>query len=96
MHILAEMKGNCQVVDTNWGETSVASARAEAVEYVDTLLARAKRFHVPEADVRQALKFFDEAKQANLKQDYKAASSYFEASFLLNPKLTTLISTANM
>ena len=34
--------------------------------------------------------------QSNQADDYKAACSYFETSFLLNPKLTTLISTANM
>ena len=76
--------------------TSVAAARAEAVEYVDMLLASVTRSHTPEEDVRQAQTMFDEAKRSNGVQDYKAASSYFETSFRLHPKLTTLISTANM
>uniref|UniRef100_A0A7S3ADV5 CRAL-TRIO domain-containing protein n=1 Tax=Haptolina ericina TaxID=156174 RepID=A0A7S3ADV5_9EUKA len=76
--------------------TSVAAARAEAVEYVDMLLASVTRSHTPEEDVRQAQTMFDEAKKSNGVQDYKAASSYFETSFRLHPKLTTLISTANM
>ena len=37
-----------------------------------------------------------QSKEANQAEDFKAACSYFETSFLLNPKLTTLISTANM
>mmetsp|Transcript_14746 Transcript_14746/g.36822 ORF Transcript_14746/g.36822 Transcript_14746/m.36822 type:complete len:183 (+) Transcript_14746:1-549(+) len=76
--------------------TSTEDARAEASEYVHTLLARANRATIPEKDVKQALSFFEEAKKANSAEDYKAACSYFETSFLLNPKLTTLISTANM
>ncbi|KAL3904605.1 MAG: hypothetical protein SGPRY_011225 [Prymnesium sp.] len=61
-----------------------------------TLLTRAHRDAIPEADVKQAISFFEEAKKANSGGDFKAACSYFETSFRLNPKLTTLISTANM
>lgn len=71
-------------------------SRAVAVEYVETLLTRAHRDAIPEADVKQAISFFEEAKKANSGGDFKAACSYFETSFRLNPKLTTLISTANM
>ena len=54
------------------------------------------REKIPEEDARQALEYFEAAKQSNQADDFKAACSYFETSFLLNPKLTTLISTANM
>ena len=68
----------------------------KAVRYVDTLLGRANRERIPEEDAKQAAEYFEAAKQSNGAEDYKAACSYFETSFLLNPKLTTLISTANM
>ena len=83
-------------------ETSLVSSewylevREQAFKYVDTLLGRANRDKIPEDDARQALEYFEEAKRSNAGEDYKAACSYFETSFLLNPKLTTLISTANM
>ena len=63
---------------------------------MDTLLGRANREKIPEDDAKQALEYFEAAKRSNTLEDYKAACSYFETSFLLNPKLTTLISTANM
>ena len=46
--------------------------------------------------MRQALEYFEAAKAANGADDFKAACSYFETSYLMNPKLTTLISAANM
>lgn len=78
-------------------QSAPAVARnAKAAKYVDTLLGRANRDRIPELEARQALEYFEAAKAANGVEDYKAACSYFETSFLLNPKLTTLISTANM
>ena len=74
----------------------LSNRNAKAVKYVDTLLGRANREKIPEEDARQALEYFEAAKQSNQADDFKAACSYFETSFLLNPKLTTLISTANM
>jgi hypothetical protein len=50
----------------------------KAVKYVDTLLARAKREKIPDEDARQALNYFEAAKQSNAIEDYKAACSYFE------------------
>ena len=78
------------------GDTPPAGRSAKAVKYVDTLLGRANREKISEEDAKQALEYFESAKQANSLEDYKSACSYFETSFLLNPKLTTLISTANM
>ena len=78
-------------------QQGASSARnAKAVKYVDTLLGRANRDKIPEEDARQANEYFEAAKAANATEDHKTACSYFETSFLLNPKLTTLISTANM
>ena len=85
------------MVTASTPQTSEPTPRnAKAVKYVDTLLGRANREKIPEDDGRQALEYFEAAKQSNSLDDYKAACSYFETSFLLNPKLTTLISTANM
>ena len=84
----------CSSADVALSPTSARSAKA--VKYVDTLLGRANRDKIPEEDARQALEYFEAAKQSNASEDYKSACSYFETSFLLNPKLTTLISTANM
>ncbi len=82
---------------TSSSQQSASSSRnAKAVKYVDTLLGRANREKIPEEDARQANEYFEAAKSANATEDYKSACSYFETSFLLNPKLTTLISTANM
>jgi hypothetical protein len=82
---------------TNMPQQGASSARnAKAVKYVDTLLGRANRDKIPEEDARQATEYFEAAKAANATEDHKTACSYFETSFLLNPKLTTLISTANM
>jgi len=78
------------------GAAASAGRNAKAVKYVDTLLGRANREKIPEEDARQANEYFEAAKSANATEDYKSACSYFETSFLLNPKLTTLISTANM
>jgi len=78
------------------GSLNTPTRNAKAVKYVDTLLGRANRDKIPEEDARQALEYFEAAKASNAAEDYKAACSYFETSFLLNPKLTTLISTANM
>ena len=78
------------------GSLNSPARNAKAVKYVDTLLGRANRDKIPEEDARQALEYFEAAKASNAAEDYKAACSYFETSFLLNPKLTTLISTANM
>ena len=89
--------GGSPVVTASTPQTSEPTPRnAKAVKYVDTLLGRANREKIPEEDGRQALEYFEAAKQSNSLDDYKAACSYFETSFLLNPKLTTLISTANM
>lgn len=67
-----------------------------AIKYVDTLLGRANRKQVPAEEARQALAYFEAAKESNEQRDFAAACSYFETSYLMNPKLTTLISTANM
>jgi len=77
-------------------QSSSVTRNAKAAKYVDTLLGRANRDKIPELEARQAVEYFEAAKAANGVEDYKAACSYFETSFLLNPKLTTLISTANM
>ena len=78
------------------GASPSPTRNPKAVKYVDTLLGRANRAKIPEDDAKKALEYFEAAKVANSSEDYKSACSYFETSFLLNPKLTTLISTANM